>query len=86
MSSPRSRSFTRWMRSLALVGGLAVSFFAGAALAADSKLDEAQAALTKAIDLLKKSEGQGEKFEQHRQKAVDLLTRAQGEVVKAKSE
>jgi len=83
MSQP---SFKPWMRPFALGGALAVSFFAGAAVGADSKLDEAQAALTKTITLLKEAQGQGEKFEQHRQKAVDLLTRAQGEVVKAKSE
>lgn len=82
----KARSIKPWMRSLALGGALAVSFFAGAAVAADSKLDEAQSALTKAITLLKDAQGQGEKFEQHRQKAVDLLTRAQGEVVKAKSQ
>ena len=82
MSQP---SIKPWIRHAALCGALAVSFFAGAAMATDSKLDEAQATLTKAISLLKEAQGEGDKFEQHRQKAVDLLTRAQGEVVKAKS-
>ena len=83
MSQP---SIKPWIRTVALCGALAVSFVAGAAFAADSKLDEAQATLTKAITLLKEAQGEGDKFEQHRQKAVDLLTRAQGEVVKAKSQ
>jgi hypothetical protein len=85
MSQPRS--IKPWIRSMAVCGGLALSFVAGAAFATtDSKLDEAQASLTKALSLLKDAQGEGDKFEQHRQKAVDLLTRAQGEVVKAKSE
>jgi len=54
----------------------------------DPKLDEAHASVAKAVALLKA--GQGKKgqadFEAHRKKAVDLLTRAQGEILKAKGE
>jgi hypothetical protein len=84
MSQRRSfRSFSQW----AAVGlGLGLAFAAGAAHGADSKLDDAQAAITKAISLLKEAQGSGPNFEEHRKKAVDLLTRAQGEVVKAKAE
>jgi hypothetical protein len=78
--------FKSWIRTAAVGGALAASFVAGAAFADNSKLDEAQASLTKALGLLKEAQGEGDKFEQHRQKAVDLLTRAQGEVVKAKSQ
>ena len=83
MSQPSTKP---WIRSAALCGALAVSFFAGAALATDSKLDEAQASLTKAITLLKEAQGEGDKFEEHRKKAVDLVTRAQGELAKAKTQ
>ncbi|HWP05154.1 MAG TPA: hypothetical protein VNN72_05405 [Polyangiaceae bacterium] len=67
--------------------GLAVAFVSGAAWAADAKLDEANASTAKAIALLKAAEGSpaGE-ADAHRKKAIDLLTRAQGEILKAKGE
>ena len=84
MSQRRSvRSFSQ---GAAFAVGLGLAFAAGVAHGADSKLDEAQAAVTKAISLLKESQGSSPTFEEHRKKAVDLLTRAQGEVVKAKAE
>ncbi len=67
---------------------LALAFAAGVAVAADSKLDEAHESTSKAIVLLKSvaaPEGQ-DGFEAHRKKAIDLLTRAQGEILKAKGE
>jgi hypothetical protein len=84
MSQRRSvRNFSQWA---AFGLGLGLAFAAGVAHGADTKLDDAQAAVTKAIALLKDSQGTGPNFEEHRKKAVDLLTRAQGEVVKAKAE
>jgi hypothetical protein len=84
MSQRRSvRNFSQWA---ALGLGLGLAFAAGVAHGADTKLDDAQAAVTKAIALLKDAQGTGPNFEGHRKKAVDLLTRAQGEVMKAKAE
>lgn len=67
--------------------GLAVAFVSGVAWAADAKLDEANASTAKAIALLKSVENApaGE-ADAHRKKAIDLLTRAQGEILKAKGE
>jgi len=67
--------------------GLAAAFVSGAAWSADAKLDEANASTAKAIALLKAAEGStaGE-ADAHRKKAIDLLTRAQGEILKAKGE
>jgi hypothetical protein len=82
--SPRSlRPRTPWVVAL----GLAVAFVSGAAWAADAKLDEANASTAKAIALLKATESApaGE-ADAHRKKAIDLLTRAQGEILKAKGE
>ena len=68
------RSFGTFSRMAALGLGLGLAFAAGAAHGADSKLDDAQAAVTKAIALLKEAQGNGPSFEEHRKKAVDLLT------------
>ena len=79
----RRRPSPPWM----LASGLAFAFVSGAAWAADAKLDEANASTAKAIALLKSAGGSpaGE-AEAHRKKAIDLLTRAQGEILKAKGE
>jgi hypothetical protein len=80
---------TSMKRSAVLVAsalGLAGAFFAGAAYAAaDPRLSEANDAVTKAIALLKAAENPDSKHEfgGHRAKAVELLTRAQGEIGKA---
>jgi len=67
--------------------GLAAAFVSGAAWAADSKLDEANASAAKAIALLKSAETSPvAEVEAHRKKAIVLLTRAQGEILKAKGE
>jgi hypothetical protein len=76
-------------RSAVLVAGalgLAGAFFAGAAYAADPKLDEATDFITKAVALLKAAENPDPKVEfgGHRKAAIELLTRAQGEIIKAK--
>jgi len=76
-------------RSAVLVAGaltVAGAFFAGAAYAADPKLDEATDLITKAVALLKAAENPDPKreFGGHRREAVALLTRAQGEILKAK--
>ena len=76
-------------RSAVLVAGalsVAGAFFAGAAYAADPKLDEATDLITKAVALLKAAENPDPKreFGGHRREAIGLLTRAQGEILKAK--
>lgn len=66
---------------------LAVGLVAGVAHAAGEKLDEAHATTVKAIALLKESPASNEsEQEAHRKKAIDLLTRAQSEILKAKGE
>jgi hypothetical protein len=66
--------------------GLAGAFFAGAAYAADPKFDEASDLITKAVALLKAAENPDPKVEfgGHRKAAIDFLTKAQAEIVKAK--
>ena len=76
-------------RSAVLVAGalsLAGAFFAGAAYAADPKLDEATELITKAVAALKLAQNPDAKkeFGGHRMAAVELLMRAQGEIIKAK--
>lgn len=85
MTFSNLRRFAR-AGSGALLLGLA--FSAGHAVAEGNKLEEAQANITKAIAALKSAEGQkaAADFETHRKKAVDLLTRANGEILKAKGE
>ena len=83
------RTGTRRPRGLPLVmlAALAAAFVTGAAWAADAKLDEANASTAKAIALLKSAESSPvTEVEAHRKKAIDLLTRAQGEILKAKGE
>ena len=80
---------TSMKRSAVLVAGalsLAGAFFAGAAYAADPKLDEATDLITKAVAVLKAAQNPDPKkeFGGHRMAAVELLTRAQGEIIKAK--
>jgi len=70
--------------ALASSFGLVLAFFAGAAWADGDKLDEARQSTAKAITLLQGVEGA--KGDSHRKKAIDLLTRAQGEILKAKGE
>ena len=65
--------------------GLAGAFFAGAAYAADPKLQEAADLITKATAALKAAvppDGPKE-FGGHRHEAIELLTRAQAEILKA---
>ena len=72
---------------LLLLAGLAGAFVSGAAWAADAKLDEANASAAKAIALLKSAQPSSvAELEAHRKKAIDLITRAQGEILKAKGE
>jgi hypothetical protein len=89
------RSFTKPGRPRVFGVGLfsALAFAAGVAVAGDAatpdpKLGEANESAAKAIALLKGAQGPkgSESFETHRKKAVDLLTRAQGEILKAKGE
>lgn len=80
------KAFGSWARFFAVSLGLSAAFVAGVAYGDDSKLDQALSALTSAVSLVKDAPTQGSDFEEHRKKAVDLLTRAQGEIVKAKSQ
>lgn len=66
--------------------GLTLAFLAGAAWADGDKLDEAKQNTAKAIALLQGVEGDKSPKDGHRKKAIDLLTRAQGEILKAKGE
>jgi len=80
---------TSMKRSALLVAGalgLAGAFFAGAAYAADPKLDAATALITQAVTQLKQAENPDPKreFGGHRRAAIELLMRAQGEILKAK--
>jgi hypothetical protein len=65
---------------------LGATFFAGAAYGQADALESAQRNIAEAIKSLKtlKQEGTPTAFEDHRGKAVELLTRAQSEVIKAK--
>ena len=65
---------------------LVLAFVAGAALADGGKLDEAGQSTAKAIALLQEMEGDKATRDSHRKKAIDLLTRAKGEILKAKGE
>ena len=70
-----------------LGAALATALLSGVAWAADGKLDEANVSTAKAIALLKSSQASPvAETEAHRKKAIDLLTRAQGEIIKAKGE
>ena len=80
---------TSMTRSALLVAGalsLAGAFFAGAAYAADPKLDQATALITQAVAALKAAQNPDpkKKFGGHRMAAIELLMRAQGEILKAK--
>lgn len=66
--------------------GLLCALFAGAAGADGDKLDEAKASTAKAISLLKEAPAAPAGREAHRKKAIDLLMRAHGEILKAKGE
>jgi hypothetical protein len=80
---PRLRASTLLVTAV----GMTAAFLSGAALAADAKLDEANATTAKAIALLKSAASSPvAETEAHRKKAIDLLTRAQGEILKAKGE
>lgn len=62
---------------------LAAAFWAGSAWASRAELDEAHASVAKAVQSLKAVEA-SEGAQTHISKAVGLLTRAQGEILKAK--
>jgi hypothetical protein len=72
----------------AAILGLSGAFFAGVALAADVKLDEANDAITKAIALLKAADNPNisgkPEFAGHRAKAIARLEEAKAEIAKAK--
>ncbi|GMV14177.1 MAG: hypothetical protein AMXMBFR56_24010 [Polyangiaceae bacterium] len=67
--------------------GLAGAFYAGVAYAADQRLDDADAAVEKAIALLQAAENPGVNppFGGHRQKAIQDLKKARAQIAKAKA-
>jgi hypothetical protein len=71
---------------LVLSLAIAAAFVSGAAWAGDTRLDDANASAAKAIALLKAVPSPVAELDAHRKKAIDLLTRAQGEILKAKGE
>lgn len=71
---------------LASSTGLLFAFLAGTAVAEGDKLDEAKLSTAKAIAALRELEGDKAPRDAHRKKAIDLLTRAQSEILKAKGE
>ncbi len=81
-----SSSIKKGVCVLAVPCALAGAFFAGTAYAADSRLDEANAFVTKAVALLNalKDPANPKLYAGHREKAVDLLTKAQSEINAAK--
>jgi hypothetical protein len=81
-----SSSIKKSMCVLAASCALAGAFVAGTAYAADSRLDEADAFVTKAVALLNAAQDPANPklYGGHRQKAVDLLTQAQKEIKAAK--
>ena len=71
--------------------GLGGAFFGGAAYAADPRFDQATDLITKAVAVLKAADNPDPKdpkheFGGHRKEAVELLLKAQNEIVKAKQE
>jgi hypothetical protein len=68
-----------------ILGAMLLSFVSGVALAEGSPLDKAKASVSEALTSLKAAKGADPAFATHRDKAVNLLTRAQGEILKAKS-
>ena len=81
-----SSSIKKSVCVLAASCALAGAFLAGTAYAADARLDEADAFVTKAVALLNalKDPAKPKQYGGHREKAVDLLTRAQSEIKAAK--
>lgn len=67
--------------------GLAGAFYAGVAYAADQRLDDADAAVEKAIALLQAAENPGVNppFGGHREKAIQDLKKARAQIAKAKA-
>ena len=65
---------------------LVLAFLAGSAWADGDKLDDAKQNTAKAIATLRSIEGDKPPADAHRKKAIDLLTRAQSEILKAKGE
>ena len=73
-------------KTIATSFGLLLAFVAGVAFADGDKLDEAKQNTAKAIAILQGVEGDKAPGDAHRKKAIDLLTRAQSEILKAKGE
>ena len=71
---------------VACLAGMIPAFFAGSALAADPRLDEADAAVQKAIALLEAAQNPGvdPPFGGHRKKAIHDLQKAREQIQKAK--
>jgi hypothetical protein len=79
-------SLLRVLSGSILALGFCAVFAAGSAGAEEEQLAVANSNVTSAIQALKDAPVQGDpaKFDEHRKKAIALLTRAQGEIIKAK--
>ena len=79
----KRRSLVVGLTGIALAG----AFYAGVAYAADPRLDDADAAVEKAVVLLKAAENPGVKlpFGGHRNEGHRHLTKARKEIAKAKT-
>ena len=69
-----------------LIASFMPTLWSSTAAAEGDPLDTANASLIDALQALKAAPVRGDsaKFENHRKKAITLLTRAQGEILKAK--
>lgn len=81
---------SRWLAILALSAAMTIGYLGGRLQAAhDPRLDEAFAALQKAFALVEASQTGGapdqiqRQFDKHRERALELITRAMEEVVLA---
>jgi hypothetical protein len=82
------KSIRRSAVTVAVALGLAGAFFAGAALASDPLLDQANDSIIKAIAQLQAAQNANgpakDPFGGHREKAIQELKDAQAQIVKAK--
>ena len=88
LSSALPRRASRAVAALTLSAAMAFGYLVGIAQAHDPRLDEAFQALQKAYALVEAAQTDGaspqvqHKFDMHRQRALELITRAMEAVVK----
>jgi hypothetical protein len=88
-SAFNTRAVSRPLAALALTGAMTIGYLIAIVQAHDPRLDEAFQALQKAFALVEASQTGGapphtqHRFDQHRERALDFITRAMEEVVTA---